>query len=330
MKRKCHFKERIIDINNLYAAYCKARRGKQQKKEVIKFAEDLDHNISFIRNKMESGILSLGHYHYFTIHDPKERLICAAPFCERVIHHAIMNVCHDTFDRTLIDTTYATRKGKGLYSAIDKAKEGMTRYKYSVKLDVRKYYDSISHDVLRARLRRMFKDKWLLALFDSIIDSYGTNGKGLPIGNLTSQYFANLYLSDLDHKVKEEWKIPIYVRYMDDMIMMSDDKNSLRKCVEGITQYARDELLLTLKPAVYRQTKDGQNFLGYKVMPHYTMLSGRSKRRFRTKVLLYERLYFEGKWDEQDLTLHVLPLVAFTKHAESRNFRKSVMQMSRT
>ena len=157
MKRQCHFKERILDVDNLYLAYCKARRGKQQKKEVRAFASHLDQNIMAIRDSLESGSVSLGNYRYFTIHDPKERLICAAPFQERVIHHAIMNVCHDTFDRTLIDTTYATRKGKGVYAALDKVKWGMARYEYTVKLDVRKYYDSICHSVLRARLRRLFK-----------------------------------------------------------------------------------------------------------------------------------------------------------------------------
>ena len=326
MKRRCHFKERILDIDNLYLAYCKARRGKQQKEEVKEFATHLDRNIAMIRDALDSGNVSLGNYHYFTIHDPKERLICAAPFSERVIHHAIMNVCHDTFDRTLIDTTYATRRGKGVYAALDKAKESMARYEYTVKLDVRKYYDSINHDVLRARLSRMFKDQWLLSLFDTIIGSYGSGGKGLPIGNLTSQYFANLYLSELDHKAKEEWKVPIYIRYMDDIMMLSDDRLALRRCVAGIRDYAKEELRLTLKPPVYRQAKDGQTFLGYKIMPRHCMLSGRSKRRFRSKLLLYERLYDSGKWDEQCLALHVQPLVAFTMHAESRLFRESVLR----
>lgn len=330
MKRTCHIKERVLDLDNLYLAYCKARRGKQQKQEVIDFAANLDANIIRLRDALESGNISLGRYRFFTIHDPKERLICAAPFCERVVHHAVMNVCHNTFDRTLIDTTYATRRGKGVYAALDKAKQGMARYAYTVKLDVRKYYDSVSHDVLKARLRRMFKDPWLLSLFDHIIDRYGDNGKGLPIGNLTSQYFANLYISDLDHKAKEQWKVPVYIRYMDDMLLMSDDKSFLRHCVDALTEYARNELQLTLKPPVYRQSKDGQNFLGYKIMPYHILLSGRSKRRFRTKMLRYDSLYGSGQWDEQTLVSHVKPLLAFTQHAECARFRKSVLQKCKT
>jgi len=326
MKRQCHFKERILDLDNLYLAYCKARRGKQQKSEVVDFAAHLDSNLLEIREALDQGTPSLGHYHYFTIHDPKERRICAAPFRERVVHHAIMNVCHDTFDRTLIETTYATRKGMGVYAALDKAKEGMARYPYSVKLDVRKYYDSVSHTVLKNRLRRMFKDPWLLALFDHIIDSYGEDDKGLPIGNLTSQYMANLYLSDLDHRAKEQWRIPLYIRYMDDIMMLSDDSFSLRQCVKECTVYAKEKLRLTLKPPIYRQAKEGQLFLGYKILPHYCLLSGRSKRRFRSKLLRYERRYECGQWDEQTLAQHVLPLVAFTQHAACRGFRESVMR----
>ncbi len=320
----------MLALDNLYLAYCKARRGKQLKQEVIDFAANLDANITLMRDALESGNITLGRYRFFTIHDPKERLICAAPFSERIVHHAIMNVCHDTFDRTLIDTTYATRKGKGVYAALDKAKQGMARYAYTVKLDVRKYYDSVNHQVLKARLRRMFKDPWLLSLFDHIIDSYGDNGKGLPIGNLTSQYFANLYLSDLDHKVKEQWKVPVYIRYMDDMLLMADNKTDLRQGVGSLAEYARNELQLTLKPPVFRKSKDGQNFLGYKILPYHILLSGRSKRRFRTKMLRYDRLYNSGLWDEQTLALHVQPLVAFTQHAECARFRQSVLQMCQT
>ncbi len=329
MKRLCHFKEPILELDNLYLAYCKARRGKQTKNEVIQFAANLDHNILTMREQLESGDFTFGDYRFFTIHDPKERLICAAPFAERVAQHAIMNVCHDAFDRTLIDTTYASRKGKGVYAALDMARYGMQHYAYTVKLDVRKYYDSISHSVLRARLRRMFKDQWLLSLFDTIIDSYGSDGKGLPIGNLVSQYFANLYLSDLDHMVKQQWKMPIYIRYMDDILIMSHDKSPLQQTVKELTRYAYDELKLTIKPPIYRTSKNGQVFLGYKVTPYYIALSGRSKRRFRSKLLLYEHLYDSGKWDEHNLASHVLPLVAFAQHAESGKFRESVMNLNR-
>jgi RNA-directed DNA polymerase len=326
MKRAGHLTEKIAARDNLYLAFIKARRGKQMKAEVKAFTNSLDTNISQMSREILDGTVAVGDYRYFKIRDPKERVISAAPFRERVMQHAIMNVCHDIFDRTLIDTTYATRRGKGLYAALDKAVKAASRYEYLVKLDFRKHYDSIDHEVLKRRLRRMIKDKTLLALLDRIIDSYSVaEGKGLPIGNLTSQYFANLYLSDLDHKVKEQWKADIYIRYMDDILIAGNDKAALKRLVGLMTEYATQELKLTFKPPVYRRVADGQVFLGYRVLPHHCKLSGRSKRRFHSKLTTYNRLLAEGKWDERQYQEHIVPLLAFTMHAESRTFRKSCL-----
>lgn len=320
--------EQIATLDNLYLAYHKACRGKQRKREVIGFAERFDDNIRSMRNGLLDGTLAIGDYRYFTIHDPKERVICAAPFRERVLQHAIMNICHPYFDKGLIDTTYATRKGKGVYAAVDKAVEALSHYEYTVKLDFRKYYDSVNHEVLKGMLKRMFKDAALLALFDDIIDSYSVSeGKGLPIGNLTSQYFANRYLSDLDHKSKEVWKAEVYVRYMDDILLAGNDRDALRGCVDRMTTYSADVLKLTLKPPIFRKAKDGQVFLGYRVMPFHYQLSGRSKSRFRSKLLKYNRLYEKEIWSESQFEEHLLPLLSFVQHAESRSFRKTCVEI---
>ena len=326
MKRTGNLTEKIATLDNLYLAFKKAQRGKQTKAEVREFAENLEANMAQMRQEILDGTIAVGEYRYFKIRDPKERVISAAPFRERVLQHAIMNICHDYFDRTLIDTTYATRKGKGLYAALDKAVEAASHYKYLVKLDYRKHFDSIDHEVLKRRLRRMFKDKALLTLFDRIIDSYCVApGKGLPIGNLTSQYFANLYLSDLDHRVKEQWKAPIYIRYMDDILLAGNDKEELKRCVELMTDYSAHQLLLTFKPPVYRKSADGQVFLGYRVLPYHCKLSGRSKRRFRSKLLTYDRLLGEGRWSQSQYQEHMLPLLSFAQHAESKPFRRACM-----
>ncbi|MGN0037334.1 MAG: reverse transcriptase domain-containing protein [Bacteroidaceae bacterium] len=317
---------KIASLENLYLAYHKACRGKQRKHEVRTFAAHFDDNIHAMQRELMDGSISLGDYRYFTIHDPKERIICAAPFRERILQHAVMNVCHAYFDRKLIDTTYATRKGKGVYAALEKAVEAMSRYEYTVKLDIRKYYDSIEHDVLRQVLRQIFKDKQLLALFDKIIGSYCvTNGRGLPIGNLTSQYFANAYLSALDHKAKEEWGAPLYIRYMDDIFIAGNDKAALRQCVRQMERYAADFLQVQFKPPIYRRSKDGQLFLGYRVLPFHCKLSGRSKKRFRSKLLNYGRLLAEDRWTEEQYAEHILPLLSFARHAESRSFRAACL-----
>lgn len=153
MKRTGNLIYQIADYDNLYLAYAKACRGKQQKQEVLDFHKNFDKNIQTLRKEILSGNVDVGCYHYFKIFDPKERTICAASFKERVLHHALLNVCHDYFDNSLIDTTYATRTGKGLYAAVNKAIEGMSRYPWSAKLDYRKYYDTISHDILKEQLR---------------------------------------------------------------------------------------------------------------------------------------------------------------------------------
>lgn len=328
MKRTGHLIEKIATLENLYLAFHKASKGKQAKKEVRAFADDFDSNIESLRREVLDGTIEIGDFRYFTIHDPKERVISAAPFRDRVLQHAIMNVCHPYFDRTLIDTTYATRKGKGVYAALDKAVAATTRYAYTVKLDVRKYYDSIDHGVLKAKIRRLFKDKVLLALFDKIIDCYCvTEGKGLPIGNLTSQYFANLYLSDLDHRAKELWHATVYIRYMDDILIASDDRVGLKTCVEQMMATAYGELKLTFKPPVYRRAKCGQTFLGYKVLPYRYTLAGRSKRRFRTKLITYTRLMESGRWSETEYQEHILPLLSFVRHADSEAFRRDCLKI---
>lgn len=326
MKRVGNLIERIADLENLYDAFRKASKGKQRKKEVLEYQKLLDENISTLRKQILSGDVEVGNYHYFTIYDPKERIICAADFKERILHHAIVNVCMPYFDSSLIDTTYATRKGKGVYAALDKAIYAFSHFNNSLKLDFRKYYDSIDHDILKRLLRRKFKDGRLLLIFDAIIDSYAVDsGRGLPIGNLTSQYFANAYLSPLDHYVKEVLKAPVYIRYMDDILLVADNKDRLKSMYDKLREYAERQLNLYLKPPIFKETTVGQNFLGYKIKPYRCELSGRSKRRYRKKLLLYGKLFEEQLWNEQTFHEHLLPLVAFVKHAESCNFRNTCL-----
>ncbi len=322
MKRKGYLTEKIASLDNLYEAFRKASKGKQRKDEVKRFREDFDRNIQSLREQILTGDVKVGNFHSFIIREPKERRIMAAAFCERVLHHAIINVCHDTFDSTLIDTTYATRRGKGVYAAMEKAIEGLAKYDFTVKLDIRKYYDSIDHGVLKLMLRRKFKDPTLLRILDKIIDSYHTDaGKGLPIGNLTSQYFANYYLSSLDHYIKEELRVPIYIRYMDDMLLVGDSVEFLRNAVRELTRFINERLLVHLKPPIYRSSKCGQSFLGYKVKPYRYELAGRSKRRYRSKLTLYSHLLDKGKWGETTYKEHIVPLAAFVMHSVSHNFR---------
>ncbi len=311
MKRAGNLIEHIADIGNLYYAFYKAKKGKHSKKDVLAFQRNLDENILLLRSQILNGNVDVGDYHFFTIYDPKQRVISAAPFEQRVLHHAIMNVCHSYFERHLIDDSYATRVGKGTYSALYKAYANMKHYRYCAKLDVRKYFDSISHSVLKQCLRSLFKDVALLKIFDRIIDSYSsdilTSGgstsaflndsfveKGIPIGNLTSQYFANFYLSGLDHYIKEVLRIPFYIRYMDDMLLLENDKEKLQRAVSAVQLYVQQMLNLELKPIVFTRTITGVSFLGYKLYPHKILLNKRSKRRYLKKRALFLQWLSDG------------------------------------
>ena len=251
MKRTGNLMEKICELDNLYLAFHKANKGKSGNSAAIDYRNNLHVNISILQEQLSSGNISIGNYHYFTIYEPKERLICAADFSERVLHHALMNVCHFYFERQLIYDTYATRPGKGTYAALDRAKKAIKKYRYVAKMDVRKYFDSISHAILHAKWRRLFKDEQLLRVFEKIINSYHTEpNHGLPIGNLTSQYFANFYLSELDHFAKEALRIEMYIRYMDDILIFGNDRQKLLHHTRVLQEKAKTDLAVSFKPPI--------------------------------------------------------------------------------
>ena len=322
MRRQGFLMDHICSVDNLLLAYHKAARGKQTKASVKGYARNLPERIVRLRHNLLEGKAQLGVYHFFTIHDPKLRRICAASFEEKIIHHAIINICKPYFERNLIFDTYATRDGKGVYAAIDRARQGLRRYGYVGKLDVRKYFDTISHEILKLQLRRIFKDAALLGLMDGIIDSYAVEpGCGVPIGNLTSQYFANLYLSGLDHYVKEDLRVPVYVRYMDDMLLFGESKAQVRGYVEEVEGFVGERLQLHLKPFVLNASKRGVSFLGYNLFPHKILLNRHSKLRFKQKSRQYAEAYERGEWNDETYRTHIIPLMAFAQKAYTKRLR---------
>ncbi|MCQ2265352.1 MAG: RNA-directed DNA polymerase [Bacteroidales bacterium] len=327
MKRAGNLIEKISDYDNLRLAFYKAAKGKQAKKEVLDYRRNLDENLQKLSSQILSGDVSVGKYHSFRIFDPKERMIYAASFDERVLHHALMNICHPFFERNLIYDTYATRIGKGTYAALDRAVSFFNRYGYVAKLDVRKYFDSIRHDVLKQCVRHLFKDNVLLSIFDKIIDTYETvSGRGIPIGNLTSQYFANHYLSVIDHFAKENLFVSGYVRYMDDVLIFDDACDKLKVIVKKICAKANDEFGLEFKAPVFRSTRQPVSFLGYKLRRHCVSLNKRSRLRLKKKLCQYTTYLKEGEWSQNEYKVHVIPLLAFAQWAYCRKLRKQIIQ----
>lgn len=322
MKRVGSLFDKICEIDNLLLAYHKATARKKHRSYVEEYSRNLFDNIVRVRTQLLSGDIEIGRYRYFNIYDPKLRRICAAAFEERIIHHAIMNICHPCFERNLIYDTYASRVGKGQFAAIKRARTAMHRYGYVAKLDIKHYFDSISHEVLKRKLRRVFKDVRLVSLFDRIIDSYETiYGCGLPIGNLTSQYFANFYLSYLDHYIKEVVKVPFYVRYMDDMLLFGSNPTQVKEYVYLVRLFVENELQLILKRPVFTHVCSGVSFLGYSLYPHKILLNRRSKIRFKKKMYEYVDNYRNNVWSEKEYMDHIIPLLAFTEKAYTKCLR---------
>ncbi len=325
MKRQGQLLEEIADLNNLYEAFYKAQKGKLSKQYVSAYKSQLQNNLLRLQHQIISGAVETGGYHTFTIYDPKKRLICATPFSQRVLHHALMNICHASFEKHQIATSFASRSVKGTYAALDKAREYHCLYRWFLKLDVRKYFESIDHSILKQQLHRMFKDQALLLTFEKIIDSYSTApDKSVPIGNLTSQYFANHYLSMADHYLKEVLRIPAYVRYMDDMVLWHHDKEALLDIGYRFQEYLVRKLLLQLKPFCLNAAGKGLPFLGYLLFPNRVKLNQRSKKRFIQKSLHYDHYLQRGRWSQKEFANHLMPLVAFTEYADAREFRKNV------
>lgn len=327
MKRVGYLIEKIADMDNLRLAFFKAQRGKGIKKEVDDYRKELDTNLLQLRNELLEGKVNVGNYHLFKIYDPKERMVCAAAFRERVLHHALMNVCAPVFERHFVETTYANRTNKGTYKALDTAFKAINKYAYVAKLDVRKYFDHIDHAILMTLLGKLFKDWRLLNILQQIIQSYSVEpGKGVPIGNLTSQYFANYYLSPTDHYAKEKLMIPINVRYMDDILMFDNDYERLKANVAAFQQVLETRLLLTLKPPVLQKTEIPIPFLGYQLSKHKIGLTKRSKNRFKKK---YKAIVWAKEYHcctEQETQAHLLPLFAFVRHGYTKQYRARILK----
>ncbi|MEI6412145.1 MAG: reverse transcriptase domain-containing protein [Bacteroidota bacterium] len=326
MKRIEHLLEQVADPDNIRLAAWKAAKGKRQAIEVMDWFSVMESNVPLLREQILSGRVQVGAYRYFKVYEPKERQICASAFSEQVLHHALMNICHDHFERAQIFHSYASRKNKGTYAALDQARAYTREYDWYLKLDVRKFFESIHHDVLKAQLARMFKDRTVLAILNKIIDSYAAHPKrGLPIGNLTSQYFANHYLSGLDHLIKRRLRIQAYTRYMDDMVLWHSDKAVLKNAFSAIVEAVESDLLCSLKPEALNKTKNGLPFLGYHIFPYHVRLLQKSKSRFIRKMRIVDENYHIGDWSEATCQRRVLPLLAFARYADTETLRKNVL-----
>jgi len=327
MKRTGRLLEQIAEPENLRLAFWRAGRGKWAKPEVRRFAVNLDDELLGMREGLLRGDYPVGRFHAFIVHDPKERVIHAAAFEERVLHHALMNVCEPIFERAAIYDSYACRRGKGQWAALARAERFAGAAPFFLKMDVRKYFNSVPHARLLGLLEQRFKDDELLAWFRRLLECYHTApGRGLPIGSLTSQHFANFYLGPLDRFVKETLRRPFYVRYMDDCAVWGPCGRELRQVELAITDFVAQSLGLVLKPHPFiNRTHAGMDFLGCRVYPGHSILNRRSRRRLKVKLRAHEQRHEAGQWDEGTLQRHVIALLGFAAKPRSWRFRQRVL-----
>jgi hypothetical protein len=286
--------DKIISIDNLRLADEKARRGKLRSYGVRRHDLRRDENIYKLHGMLADKSFKTSRYDIFSMitDNGKMREIYRLPyFPDRIVHHAIMNIMEPIWMSTFITDTYSCIKGRGIHGAANKLKKEIRDIKmtrYCLKIDIRKFYPSVNHIILKRILRRKIKDKDLLNLLDTIIDS----AAGLPIGNYLSQFFANIYLSGFDHWIKEDRKIKYYYRYADDMVFLHPDKAFLHALLVEINHYMKSELNLTLKSnfQVFPTRVRGIDFLGYRFYPTHTLLRKSIKVRFCRRAALLNKL----------------------------------------
>jgi len=310
----------VADLDNLSRAFWLAARGKRERPEVLAFAADLDRHLQGLARTILDGTVLVGDMRTFAVRDPKPRIIHAPCFRERVLHHALMTHVGPALDRGLIADTYACRLGKGSLAAVLRVQQHLRRHPWHLKLDVRAYFANVDHDVLRAALRRKLRDPGLLTLCDRIIAAHATSpGKGLPIGALTSQHFANYYLAPLDRHIQEQ--APAMVRYMDDIIVACESSAHARALQRAIEAFAHDLLGLVLKPAQVQRSTRGVSFLGFRVLPWNLRLAPRRRRRYAAARRRLERSYLAGHLSAADLQARIDAALAITAHADALAWR---------
>lgn len=326
MKRLGNVFDALCNRQNLLAAFAAVQRGKRRRPDIVEWRENLDERLEDLGRELRAGEFKLGNYKSFKVYDPKERTIHAAPVRERVIHHAIINVFGERLEHALIDDSFACRRGKGQLRAVWRAQEFAKKHPWCLKLDIKSYFDSIDHEILLGLLERKLKDRRLLALLHELVESYSTTpGKGLPIGNLTSQYFANLYLDGFD-RLAVGRKDFSYLRYMDDMLVFGNH-SELKEFLLKAKDYLGQVLHLAIKGggALHRISPGGVEFLGYRVKPECILLNRRSKLRFKRRLTALDALFASGKCTEKYYQSHATALFAFVRCADSYHFRMAVL-----
>lgn len=336
----------VHDWPNLLWAHAKARKGKRGRDPAARFEFRLEDNLIAIQDELRSKTYRPGGYDSFYIHEPKRRLISAAPFRDRVVHHALVNVIQPVFEQSFISDSYANRIRKGTHRAIERAQVFARRFRYVLACDVQQFFPAVDHSILRRILARKIKDPGVMWLAGQILDSgngllrdsydmiyfpgddlFAINRpRGLPIGNLTSQFWANCYLNSFDHFVKRELRSPGYLRYVDDMLLFHDDKQRLWEYRQRIIErMARLRLTIHDRRAGVHETRAGIPFLGFVVFPHKRRLKRRRGVDYARRLRRLSIAFGEGRISMEAVKQSVQGWVNHAGFGDTKSLRRDIL-----
>lgn len=342
-----HLYPKIHSFANLYAAWYKARRNKRYKATVADFERDLDRQLFQLQNELVDETWEPGGYRSFTVHEPKRRKISAAPFRDRVVHHALVRVIEPIYERKFIYDSYANRVGKGTHAALDRCTQYMQRYAYVLQCDIQQFFPAIDHEILYQTLSKTIACQPTRNLCQKIIDSgHGIladeyvmrwfpgddlfaieRPRGLPIGNLTSQFWANVYLNELDQYVKHGLRCKGYVRYVDDFLLFSDEKATLHQWRRQIITFLQTlRLSLHENRAQPRPTEQGIPFLGFIVYPTHRRLKRTKGITYRRHLKTLYRRYKAGEISREQARASVMAWLGHVRHGDTWRLRRKLFR----
>lgn len=311
--------QKIVQKENIELAYKKAKKGKSKYNAVRYIEEHTEECLKDVHNLLETRTFTTSEYRTKIIKEPKEREIFILPFYpDRIVQHAIINILEPILVKMFIPESYACIEGRGIHKGSVKLMEYVRKNKYCLKMDIRKFYPSINHDILMRIIERKFGDKNLVWLLNDIVRSI-PGESNVPIGNLTSQWFGNLYLNELDKLIKHDLKIKCYLRYCDDFALFSNDKKQLNEAKFKIIEFLKTELKLNLSKCDLFRTSQGVDFLGYRHFKDYILIRKSTVKRIRKRLERVRRTYLKGRMQHDKFRSTVASAYGWLKWANSYN-----------
>ncbi len=319
MKRHGKLFEKIVSKENVFNAYCKARRGRRWQNTVKVFEQNLDENINGVRESLLNKTYTTASYREKIVYEPKKRIIYILPFApDRIVQHALMAVIAPIWDKLFISDSYACREGKGMHLASRRVMEFVRKNRYCLHCDISKFYPSIDHDILFNLVNRKIKCKETLWLLQNIVYSF-PGGKNAPIGNLTSQWFGNLYMNELDQWIKNYWLVKHYIRYCDDFILFHDDKAFLHTLRDQICEFLKTRLTLTFSKAEIYPVSTGVEFVGYRHFRNYILLRKSTTKRIKKRIAAIPWQIKHGKVTAEQARSSLASTEGWMKWANTQN-----------